>query len=59
MFLLHHPVFEGQSTEVSRSQGTLECLVRTIEGVLRIEVLEEKESVVEKKKEEKLTIYDE
>ena len=45
VFLLHHPVFEGQSTGVSRSQGALECLVHTIKGRLRIEVVEEKESI--------------
>ena len=37
VFLLHHPVFEGQSTEISRSQGALEFLVGTIKGILRIE----------------------
>ena len=37
VFLLHHPVLECQSTEVSRSQGALEFLVHTIKGILRIE----------------------
>ena len=39
VFLLHYPVFDGQSTVVCRSQGALDCLVSTIKEGLRIEVL--------------------
>ena len=39
VFLLHFPVFDGQSTVVCSSQGAIDFLVRTIKEVLRIEVL--------------------
>ena len=52
VFLLHHPVLEDQSTEVSKSQGSLECLVRTFKGKSRIKVFR-REKIIEKKMEKR------
>ena len=53
VFLLHLPVLEDQSTEVSRSQGTLECLMRTINGKLKIEVVDGRKTYLREKKEKR------